>query len=61
MKPEYTEVIKLLIRHDQHGSTPVAVDEKGDEYELAVYLDGDTIHPGSYQHAYLEAHKITED
>lgn len=58
MEPEYTEVIKVLIRHDGKNSHPVFVDEKGDEYLITTHLDGDTILPGHYQYADAEAYKI---
>lgn len=60
MEPEYTEVIKLLIRHEPNGSYPVAIDEKGDEYLLTTFIDGDQIHPGAYETLTTTAHRIAD-
>ena len=56
-----TEVIKLFIQHHElNAPTLVAIDEKGDEYELTVYIDGDHIYPGTYSTLSIEAQKITD-
>ena len=45
----YTEVVKLFIT-DVPGEDRqlLAVDHKGDEYELCVTVDGDQVTPGQY-------------
>ena len=50
MLENQTEVIKLLIEHpDQGDRRLIAVDHKGDEYELCVTVDGDNVMPGTYE------------